>query len=565
MNRETMMVFMMRMGGLKSVLVGLPLHGQISVLANLLVLLIFVLSLIGKACRASACASGLFFFLGKDQRGHQSSPVADGEDDSPRKAVGSLSYKATLCCCIYELLCQMAVAALECSDAQRQRWSALSRGVVMSQALQVVVWFIMSVVTWGLKRQGQTKLPFILRAWWTVSLALTLCAISLDIVKKHQTVYMLMNTACLPALAFLCFVAARGRTGIETIVTRSDLQEPLLDSSTYVEESYGCDHVTPYSGAGIISLATLSWLNPILAIGAKRPLELKDVPLLAPRDRAESSYNVLKDNWEKLKVQNPNEQPSLTRAIFMSFWREALKNGIFAGMNTVVSYVGPFLISYFVDYLSGKKLFHNEGYVLASVFFSAKLVEIVTTRQWYLGVDILGMHVRAALTALVYEKGMRLSSSARQSHTSGEIINYMAVDVQRIGDYSWYLHDIWMLPMQIILALAILFKNVGVAAFATLIATIVSILINTPLAKMQEEYQDNLMAAKDDRMKATSECLRNMRIMKLQAWEERYRLKLEDLRKTEFIWLRKALYAQAFVTFIFWGSPIFVSDRKSVV
>ena len=88
---------------------------------------------------------------------------------------------------------------------------------------------------------------------------------------------------------------------------------------------------------------------------------------------------------------------------------------------------------------------------------------------------------------------------------------------------------------------------------------LVSILINTPLAKMQEEYQDNLMAAKDDRMKATSECLRNMRIMKLQAWEERYRLKLEDSRKTEFIWLRKALYAQAFVTFIFWGSPIFVS------
>lgn len=557
-----MVAMMMGMRGLKSVLVGLPVHGQISVLANLLLLLIFVLSLIGRACRASVSASALLYFLGKDQQRDQAPIViANGDDHSTRKVVGGAAYKASLFCCIYMLLCQMVVAALECRDAQRERWPALSRGVVMSQALQVVVWLIMSVVAWALKRQGKTKLPFILRAWWTVSLALTVCAISLDIIKKHRqlTVYTLMNTACFPALAFLCFVAARGSTGIETIVTCSDLQEPLLDSSTYIEESNGCDHVTAYSGAGIVSLATLSWLNPILAIGAKRPLELKDVPMLASKDRAESSYNALKVNWEKLKLENPSEQPSLTRAIFMSFWREALKNGIFAGMNTVVSYVGPFMISYFVDYLSGKKLFHNEGYVLASVFFSAKLVEIVTTRQWYLGVDILGMHVRAALTALVYEKGMRLSSSARQSHTSGEIINYMAVDVQRIGDYSWYLHDIWMLPMQIILALAILFKNVGVAAFATLIATIVSILINTPLAKMQEEYQDNLMTAKDDRMKTTSECLRNMRIMKLQAWEDRYRLKLEDLRKTEFIWLRKALYAQAFVTFIFWGSPIFVS------
>ncbi|KAI3934544.1 hypothetical protein MKW92_038224 [Papaver armeniacum] len=186
-------------------------------------------------------------------------------------------------------------------------------------------------------------------------------------------------------------------------------------------------------------------------------------------------------------------------------------------------------------------------------------METLSTRQWYLGVDILGMHVRGALTAMVYRKGLRLSSSARQSHTSGEIVNYMAVDVQRVGDYSWYLHDIWMLPMQIILALAILYINVGIAALATLVATIISIVVTVPLAKMQEDYQDKLMTAKDERMRKTSECLRNMRILKLQAWEDRYRLILEDMRNVEFRWLRKALYSQAFITFIFWGSPIFVS------
>lgn len=160
---------------------------------------------------------------------------------------------------------------------------------------------------------------------------------------------------------------------------------------------------------------------------------------------------------------------------------------------------------------------------------------------------------------MVYRKGLRLSSTARQSHTSGEIVNYMAVDVQRVGDYSWYLHDIWMLPLQIVLALAILYKNVGIASVATLIATIISIVVTVPLAKMQEDYQDKLMASKDDRMRKTSECLRNMRILKLQAWEDRYRRKLEEMRGVEFKWLRKALYSQAFITFIFWGSPIFVS------
>ena len=116
-----------------------------------------------------------------------------------------------------------------------------------------------------------------------------------------------------------------------------------------------------------------------------------------------------------------------------------------------------------------------------------------------------------------------------------------------------------MLPLQIILALAILYKNVGIASLATLVATIVSIVVTVPIARVQEEYQDKLMTAKDERMRTTSECLKNMRMLKLHAWEDKYRKMLEDMRVVEFKWLRKALYSQAFITFIFWGSPIFVA------
>lgn len=510
---------------------GLPIHGQISVLANIFVLIITVVSVAAKASRG--CRKGKRLQNGGDA----------GSGRYENKIVAGVVYRVAVACCIYIVGCEIAVLAWEA-------WAKSEWWMLLSQALQVVVWVVASSATWRLKRLGRSSLPLFLRAWWPLSLALCLCTL-IRYKTTLPTTYVLLKALCSPALAFLCFVAARGNLGIQKIVN-SDLQEPLLEESSDL-------NVTPYCGAGVVSTVTLSWLNPILKVGYRRALELKDVPALSPKDRAENAYKVLTENWAKLKAAKPEEHPSLAKAIAMSFWREALRNGVFAGVNTMVSYVGPFLISYFVDYLGGKEVFPHEGYILASVFFGAKVVEIVTTRQWYLGVDILGMHVRAALTGQVFEKGMRLSSVARQRHSSGEIINYMAVDVQRIGDYSWYLHDIWVLPLQIILALAILFKNVGLASLATLVATVISILINTPLAKLQEEYQDNLMAAKDDRMRSTSECLRNMRIMKLQAWEERYRLKLEDLRQTEFVSLRKALYAQACVTFIFWGSPIFVS------
>lgn len=527
----------------------LPLSERISLSAHsaLLVLFLFFVS----ARRIFTCIGRIPVFK---ENHADSGPV--GREARLQTANVGIGFKTTVFCCFYMLFLQSLVLGFEIVGLVRERnvedWSA-----IYLPSVQFLSWFVLSFSAFHCQFKASEKFPLLLRIWWFLSSIICICTVYVDakgliLGSGDLNSHILLNFAATPALLFLFLVAIRGVTGIE-VHRNQDLQEPLL------EEEAGCLKVTAYSEAGFFSLATLSWLNPLLSIGAKRPLELRDVPLLAPKDRSKTSYKILKSNWEKMKAENPSKQPSLALAIFRSFWKEAAWNAVFAGLNTLVSYIGPYLVSYFVDYLGGIVAFPHEGYILASIFFGAKLVETITTRQWYLGVDILGMHVRSALTAMVYRKGLRLSSTARQSHTSGEIVNYMAVDVQRVGDYSWYLHDIWMLPLQIVLALAILYKNVGIASVATLIATIISIVVTVPLAKMQEDYQDKLMASKDDRMRKTSECLRNMRILKLQAWEDRYRRKLEEMRGVEFKWLRKALYSQAFITFIFWGSPIFVS------
>ncbi|KAG6400942.1 hypothetical protein SASPL_137787 [Salvia splendens] len=533
-----------------------------AVCINLTLLLVFLFNL--SARYVSLCCGGTRLWkdnlVGSDVDIRQNG-VADGEE--VRYVVIGKRYKASASCCFYVLLVYVFVLGYDgiglIRDGAQGKSGNSAWTVLLLPAALSLAWSVLSFSVLYCKYKAAEKCPLLLRVWWIASFILCLCMLCahgkgfIEEGSDQLDSHVLANIIVTPALAFLCFVAAGGDTGIQ-VSSNSDLQEPLL-----LEEEAGCLKVTPYSEAGLFSLISLSWLDPLLSIGAKRPLELKDIPLLAPKDRSKANYKILNLNWEKLKAENPRKPPSLAWAILKSFWKEAWRNAIFAGLNTLVSYVGPYMISYFVDYLCGKESYPNEGYVLAGILFAAKLVETITTRQWYLGVDIMGMHIRSALTAMVYRKGLRLSSAARQNHTSGEIVNYMAVDVQRVGDFAWYLHDIWMLPLQIILALAILYKNVGIASLATLIATVVSIIATVPVARIQESYQDKLMAAKDDRMRKTSECLRNMRILKSQAWEDRYRLILEEMRTVEFKYLRKALYSQAFITFIFWSSPIFVS------
>ncbi|XP_074559012.1 ABC transporter C family MRP4-like [Curcuma longa] len=533
----------------------LPFPDQIAVAVHTSLLLFFLI--IFSARRVLACAIRRLPTLKNDS---QNPLPVHGDSGFGRFAIARVGYwfKVTAFCCCFIFFLQILVLGYLTVNLIRGESQSRDYSLLYLPLVQALAWIVLVGSVFHCKFKALAKFPFSIRLWWFFSFILCFYIAYLDtqqLLAKSISLqsHMLLNYASFPALAFLFVAALRGVTAVEPHRDHQDLREPLL------AEEVGCLRVTPYSEAGLLSLATLSWLDPLLSSGAKRPLELKDIPLLAKQDCSKTCYKTLNAIWEKLKAENPNKPRSLALSIFRSFWKEAALNAVFAGLNTAVSFVGPYLISYFVDYLSGNIVFPNEGYILASVFFAAKLTETITARQWYLGVDILGMHVRSALTPMVYRKGLRLSSSARQSHTSGEIINYMAVDVQRVGDYSWYLHDIWMLPLQIILALTILYKNVGIATIATLLATIFSIVVTIPLAKIQEQYQDNLMAAKDERMRKTFECLKNMRILKLQAWEDLYRLKLEEMRNVEFKWLQKALYAQSFITFIFWGSPIFIS------
>ncbi|KAJ4877014.1 ABC transporter C family member 5 [Raphanus sativus] len=531
----------------------LPLVEVSSICINLALLLVFIIDI--SARRLLLCLRRGPFFKHHDSVGNSSS-------GDTRELQVTIGYKLSVLCCLYVLVVHVSVLALDAVGVTKERNEVC---VLFSPITQILAWLVLCASVVRCNYTSAEKFPFLLRLWWVVGFFICLWALFVDSREllvngsTHLSSHVVGNFVSAPALAFLCFLALRGVSGLRVIITHPHLLDPLLVEEEDEEEKAGCLSVTSYSDAGLFSLATLSWLNPLLSLGAKRPLDLKDIPLLAPKDRAKTNYKILKFNWEKLKAESPSNSPSLAWAILKSFWKEAACNAVFAGLNTLVSYVGPYLVNDFVNYLGGKETYPHEGYILAGIFFAAKLAETLTTRQWYLGVDILGMHVRSALTAMVYRKGLKLSSITKQNHTSGEIVNYMAVDVQRVGDYSWYLHDMWMLPLQIVLALGILYRSVGVAAVATLAATVFSIIATIPLAKIQEDYQDKLMSAKDERMRKTSECLRNMRILKLQAWEDRYRVVLEGMRSTEFKWLRKALYSQAFITFIFWSSPIFVA------
>ncbi|PPD67151.1 hypothetical protein GOBAR_DD35968 [Gossypium barbadense] len=335
-----------------------------------------------------------------------------------------------------------------------------------------------------------------------------------------------------------------------------------MSTATSVEFSNekGDDNVSPYSNAGTLDRITVSWMGPLIAAGTEKPLYLTDVPQLDSHDSVVGAFPIFKNRLESADSEgNGVTSLKLVKALFLSAQKDILWTALLAFTYTVALSVGPYLIDPFYQYLNGQRESKAEEYLLVAAFFVAKLVECLSQRRRLFKLQQVGLRLTALLVAMIYNKGLTLSCQSKQSHTSGEVINFMIVDAERVGDFSWYMHDPWMVALQVALALLILYKALGLASIAAFIANVLVMLANIPLRKMLEKFQYRLMESKDTRMKATSEILRNMRILKLQGWEMKFLSKIFGLRRVEEGWLKCFVYTNAMIDSVFLFAPTFVS------
>ncbi|KAM5570157.1 hypothetical protein ABKV19_017257 [Rosa sericea] len=479
----------------------------------------------------------------------------------------TLYYRHTLICCLAVSAVSVGFCLFNYFSWYKHVWSEEKLVTLFDLAIRTLSWGAVFVyLHTHFSSCDEPKFPFLLRVWWGFYFSLSCYCLVIDIVlyQKHVALpvqSLVSDAAFLVSALFFIYVGFIGsKEGRDTL-----LEEPLLNGSrgntAESNKSKGDATVkTPFSNAGIFSILTFSWMSPLIAVGNKKTLDLEDVPELDKGDSVVGSFPVFRNKLEsECGALSRVTTLHLVKALIFSAWREILLTAFFVLLYTMASYVGPYLIDTFVQYLYGRREFEYEGYALVSTFLVAKLVECLSKRHRFFRVQQIGVRIRAVLVAMIYNKCLTLSCQSKQCHTSGEIINFMTVDAERVGDFTWYMHDPWMVVLQVVLAVLILYKNLGLAVIATLVATIVVMLANVPLGKLQEKFQDKLMASKDRRMKATSEILRNMRILKLQAWEMKFLSKIIDLRKTETGWLRKFVYTSAMTTFVFWGAPTFVS------
>ncbi|CAN6312669.1 unnamed protein product [Urochloa humidicola] len=304
--------------------------------------------------------------------------------------------------------------------------------------------------------------------------------------------------------------------------------------------------------AGFFGKMSFWWMNSLVEKGYKRPLEEKDVPLLGVEDEAGTQYSIF--------IEKTNAgKSSLFWAIVSCYKREIVVSGFFALLKVLTLSASPLLLKEFINVSSGKEAFRHEGVLIALGFLVSKSLESISQRQWYFRTRRVGIQVRSLLSAAIYRKQQKLPCFAGVKHSSGEIMNYLMVDANRVGEFPFWFHRIWTTGLQLGIALTVLYKTVGTATIASVFVIVLTVLVNGPLVKYQQNCHNKLTKAQDLRLKVMTESLVNMKILKLYAWELHFKGVIERLRELELKWLSAFQLGKAYASVFFWASPALVS------
>lgn len=318
---------------------------------------------------------------------------------------------------------------------------------------------------------------------------------------------------------------------------------------------------SPEQEANVISQATYWWLSPLLKMGYERVLEEEDLYALCDTDKARYNSDLFEKHWDAQVASG--KAPSIPKALFASFGLKFCLAGVLKLLNDILTFVGPFalnrIVSYIQYYDTKEAMEPWQAWMWVGIMALGQLSLSFVAQYYFLMVFRIAMKTRAAIVTVIYKKAFKLANTSRQDSTTGEIVNHMSIDAQRLMDLIPYLHQLWSGPLQILLCLVVLFLLLKWALLAGIVLMVALIPFQGWVVKHLKALQIEIMLRKDKRVKVMNELLQGMRVIKFFAWEDSFKGKVEEIRDLELLALRKAAYLQSFVMFMWMSTPLFVS------
>jgi len=215
------------------------------------------------------------------------------------------------------------------------------------------------------------------------------------------------------------------------------------------------------------------------------------------------------------------------------------------------------------------------------LFIMSSVSNLCNNRFFYVGLHNY-TEIRASINALVYTKSLRIASISEEANndkktppaaggppdaaakgppargglggtttqSTGQVVNMMAVDSDKVAMVFYIGLNIIYVPVQIAVIIYLIYDILGVSIFVGMAIIILFLPIAAITANAMGNFMRKRMFLSDSRVKLTNEILQGIRIVKFYAWEKHFSHQLEETRMKEVDILRNMQFAIACMTYV---------------
>nr|XP_040143134.1 multidrug resistance-associated protein 1-like [Ictidomys tridecemlineatus] len=217
----------------------------------------------------------------------------------------------------------------------------------------------------------------------------------------------------------------------------------------------------------------------------------------------------------------------------------------------ILSFTSPIIMKQMIIFCENTPDSNWTGYGYAVALFAVAFSQTLILQQYQRFSLLTSAKIKTAVTGLIYKKALHLSNVSHKKFSTGEIINLMSADAQQLMDLTANLSVLWSAPFQILMAVFLLWQELGPAVLAGVAVLFLVLPINAFVAirikklKVRKSLPPVMCAEQKLIPKiqlSNIHCLTSLQILKLYAWEPAYKNKIIKIRDQELEFQKSSTY-----------------------
>ncbi|CAG2112205.1 unnamed protein product, partial [Medioppia subpectinata] len=286
------------------------------------------------------------------------------------------------------------------------------------------------------------------------------------------------------------------------------------------------ENSSPENQSSFLSRLTFSWFTPMIMNGYRKPLTTEDMWSLSTQNRTNVFIKQFNKHWKPIQQNSAKHAINIFPAILKTYWPTLLINACILLAVISLTLTQPLILDRLITFITSQTNMSSDtgepicrGYVYAGAMFASLVLASVLNIHYKSRQDLLFMKIKTCVTSALYEKSLRLSSAGRQDFSTGDIINLITADMNHLIEFFYFLNNLWLSPVTIIVATCLLWAQLGAATLAGVAIMVLVVPINSYLMTREHQLWAKLPEYKDKRVSAITEIINHIKVLKLYGWE----------------------------------------------